>query len=78
MSKAYDKVEWPLMLRVMKKLGMPTSFISRSLFQDATVFVNIDNQGTQPFGIRRGVRQGCRLAPFLFIIVAEALRILLQ
>lgn len=45
------------MLQVMEKLGMHTSFISliRLLFQDATVFVNIGDQGTQPFGIHQGV-----------------------
>lgn len=65
------------MLQVMEKLGMHTSFISmiRLLFQDATIFVDIDNQRTQPFGIHQGVRQGCHLAPYLFIIVAEELKV---
>jgi hypothetical protein len=65
------------MLQVIEKLGMHTSFICmiRLLFQDATIFVDIDNQRTQPFGIHQGVCQGCHLAPYLFIIVAEELKV---
>lgn len=34
---------------------------------------NINNRGTEPFGLHRGFCQGCPLAPYLFIIMTEAL-----
>ena len=46
----------------------------RMLFHDANILVNINNQVTNAFGIHRRVRQGCPLAPYLFIIMAETLK----
>lgn len=76
-NKAYDGVDWTFMFQVMEKLGMITSFINMIilLFQDATVSVNINSQMTKSFQLHIGVRQGCPLAPYLFIIVAEALNV---
>lgn len=42
------------------------------LFYDAIVSININNQVTEPFGIHIGIRQGCPLAPYLFILTVEA------
>lgn len=43
------------------------------LFQDTTIYVNFNNKVTKPFGLHRGVRQGCPLAPYIFIIMAKTL-----
>lgn len=79
-SKAYDSVDWSFMFLVMKKLGMPHSFTNtiRMLFQDVTVFVNINNQATKLFELHKGVQQGCMLASYLFILVVEALKIAIK
>jgi hypothetical protein len=49
-SKAYDGVDWTIMIQSMEKLGMPNSFIKmiRLLLCDASVFVNFNNQATKP------------------------------
>ena len=77
---AYDKVGWRFMFQVMEKLGMPNSFthMIRLLFQDAVVSVNIHNQATLPFELHSGVRQGCPLASYLFIIIMEALNVTIK
>lgn len=74
-TKAYDVVSWDFLLGVMKKLGIPDSFshIVMMLLQDASASVLINGQPTPPFLIRRGVRQGCPLAPYLFLFVGETL-----
>lgn len=79
-SKDYDRVEWTFMFQVIKKLGVPSLFIHmiRLLFQNVVVSVKINNQVTKPFAIRRDVRQGCPLAPYLFIIVVEPLNIAIK
>jgi hypothetical protein len=75
-SKAYDIVDWAFMFQITEKLGMPNTFIHviRMLFHDAMVPININNQTTTPFELHRGVRHGCPLAPYLFIITTEALK----
>lgn len=52
---------------------MPDSFINMIglLFQDAIVFVDINNQVLEPFEFHRGVCQGCPIAPYVFMIVVE-------
>ena len=78
-SKAYDSVDWTFMLQIMEKLGMPKSInLILLLFYDALVSININNQATQTFRLYRGVHQGCPLAPYLFIILGEALNVVVK
>ena len=74
-SKAYDMVEWQCMYRIMEKLGFPQVFIRMVslLFHDASACVKLNGEPSPYFPIQRGVRQGCPLTPYLFLIVAEAL-----
>lgn len=48
------------------------------LFQEAVSSVNVNGVASPPFKIERGVRQGCPLAPYLFIIVGEALNTMIK
>lgn len=59
----------------MTGMGIPASFVQlvQMLLMDASAAVAINGLCTTEFPIRRGVRQGCPLAPYLFLIVAEAL-----
>ena len=43
------------------------------LFTGASAAVNLNGSAGGSFNIERGVRQGCPLAPYLFLIVGEAL-----
>lgn len=63
------------MLQVMGKFGMLNSFIKmiRLLFYDAMVWIYINNRATEPFEYHRKVCHGYCLAPYLFIIMVEAL-----
>ena len=64
----------------METLGMPNPFINmiRMLLCDALVSVNISKQVTKPFGLHNGVHQGCSSTPYLFVIVAEALNVVVR
>ena len=74
-SKAYDMVDWQCMYKIMEKLGFPQVFIKMVslLFHDASACVKLNGEPSPYFPIQRGVRQGCPLAPYLFLIVAEVL-----
>ncbi|OAE27663.1 hypothetical protein AXG93_3137s1030 [Marchantia polymorpha subsp. ruderalis] len=59
----------------MEQMGLPTLYVSmvRILLANVSAVVYLNGTHTPPFPIQRGVRQGCPLAPYLFLRVAEAL-----
>jgi hypothetical protein len=61
----------------MDKIGILQEFIHmvQILFQDARCSVCINGTNTNQFLIQRGVRQGCPLAPYLFLLIGEALNV---
>jgi hypothetical protein len=74
-TKAYDVVSWRFLFTTMEVMGLPVSFIDmvRLLFQDARAAVSLNGEPTASFEICSGVRQGCPLAPYLFLLVGETL-----
>lgn len=59
----------------MAAIGVYSNFraMTTILFQVVKALVNIDGQTSKSFNIRRGVRQGCPLAPYLLLIVGEVI-----
>jgi len=76
-QKAYDTVHLPFLFKVMKVMGIPSSFVNltKMLFTNAETSVCINGSDTESFPVLRGVRQGCPLAPYLFLFVGEALNV---
>jgi hypothetical protein len=73
-------VDWPFLFRAMEKLGFPGEFISMTnlLFHEASATVKVNGSQSMSFPIQRGVRQGCPLAPYLFLIMAEVLNSMIK
>jgi hypothetical protein len=78
--KAYDMVDWGFLFRAMAELGFLDEFIrwTKLLFSDAPASVKLNGASSPAFAIERGVRQGCPLAPYLFLIVAEVLNAMVK
>lgn len=59
----------------MSKLGIHEKFITWNImqFSNAHAFVGLNGSLGNDFNIEMGVRQGCPLAPYLFLIVGEVL-----
>jgi hypothetical protein len=47
--------------------------MTRLLFQQAQARIVVNGKTTQTFPILQGVRQGCPLAPYLFLVIGEIL-----
>lgn len=74
-EKAFDRVDWSFMLRVLEALNFGPSFRSwiRLLYTNIFSCVIVNDFLSSPFPVFRGVRQGCPLSPLLYILVAETI-----
>lgn len=79
-EKAYDSVRWSYLYSLMGIMGFPDRWIRwiKACLETASVSVLVNGSPTDEFKMRRGLREGDPLAPFLFLIVAEGLAALMR
>jgi hypothetical protein len=81
MDKAFDKMEWKLILTIMQSLGFHSTWLHwiESCISSSSFSILLNGN---PFGIfspKKGLRQGDLLSPFLFILGSEVIsRLLLK
>ena len=68
LSKAFDTVERSMLLEVLRRSGCPEKFVNliRQLPHGMESRIKVGDLVSEPFGVSRGVKQGCALAPVLF------------
>ena len=77
-AKAYDSIDWRFLWNVLRRRGFPETWVGwvKQCVTTSTfsVLVNGRPQGgwIHP---QRGIRQGCPLAPLLFILAVDALAV---
>ncbi len=74
-EKAFDRIKWGFLFKVLAKLGFSTTWVCwvGSLYQAATSAIKVNGVAEPDFQLVKSVRQGCPLAPYLFIFVTDVL-----
>lgn len=75
LSKAYDRVYWNFLERVLINFDFPTQLIKLIMFCVASIEMVVSWNGRicELFFPSRSLRQGCPISPYLFVLVMEKL-----
>lgn len=79
-EKAYDRISWGFLEAALARLGFFNKWINiiMTLNREAAATININGQQGPIFLLEQTVRQGCPLAPYLFLFAADILGYMLE
>ena len=72
-EKAFDSVDREALWKLLRHYGVPQKFVSliRNSYEGMLCRVVHGGQLTKNFEVKTGVRQGCLLSPFLFLLAID-------
>jgi hypothetical protein len=74
-EKAFDKIQHPFMIKVLKKLGIqgPYLTIIKAIYSKPVANIKLNGEKVEAIPLKSGTRQGCPLSLYLLNIVLEVL-----
>lgn len=72
-EKAFDSLDRQTLWKLMRHYGIPEKLVSlvRNTYQGMSCRVSHAGQMSEQFEVKTGVRQGCLLSPFLFLLAID-------
>ena len=79
-EKAFDSVSWKFLYKVLESFGFDEKFINWIKWFNNNINAHILQCGflSNAISIERGCRQGDPIAPYLFLLIAEILSLLIE
>jgi hypothetical protein len=79
-EKAYNRVSWIFLKNTMARMGFCETWVQQvmSLNTNTSAAIIINGEQTRAFPLQRSVRQGCPLAPYLFLLTVDMLGQMMQ
>ncbi|XP_064597859.1 uncharacterized protein LOC135464363 [Liolophura sinensis] len=79
-KKAFDRLEWAFMHKVLERMGFGPVFCKwiRLLYKPPVSRVMVNGFIGDPVLLEPGVRQGCPLSPLLYVLAAEVLGVVVR
>lgn len=80
MEKAFDSVSWSFLQRCLEFFHFDPDLIRwiKTFYSDISTCIAINGQYSGWFSIERGVRQGDPCSPYLYLICAEILSLMIR
>jgi hypothetical protein len=80
LAKAFDRLEWNFITAALLRLGLNDHFINliHTCISTSSLSILVNDEPTDYFHPHRGLRQGCPLSPYFFVIAINELSLRLQ
>ena len=74
-EKAFDKVQYPFMIKTLTKVGIEGTFLNiiKAIYDKPTANIILNGEKMKAFPLKSETRQGCPLSPLSFNTVLEVL-----